>query len=108
MEITNEEIKVNQDDVSVRLCLKCNQVRKFNMRVNKAGLNVPSGRRCIACCSAGNNKLLKERNYYKQYYADNIETFRERDRIRYLKAKEKKNLVNFTITADNVVPSVAQ
>ena len=99
----NDETEIKVNDINMRLCLKCNEVRRFNMRTNKAGLIVPSGRRCIACCSAGNNKLLKERNYYKTYYADNIEIFKERDRIRYQKAKEKKNLVNFTIIGDNVV-----
>jgi len=102
----NDETEIKVNDINMRLCLKCNEVRRFNMRTNKAGNHVPSGRRCIACCSAGNNKLLKERNYYKTYYANNIETFKERDRIRYQKAKEKKNLVNFNITGDNVVPVV--
>lgn len=85
---------------NTKLCLECNQIRKFNMRINKAGLRVMTGKNCIACKSTKNNMKLREKNYYKEYYENNMETFKQRDRVRYQRLKQL-NTVSFDIVPPN-------
>ena len=100
MEITNNiQTEVNS---FIKLCPICNCMNKFNTRINNKNIRITAGKKCIKCCSVLNNKKLKEKEYYKTYYENNAETYKARDKLRYDKIR-KKNLVEFTISAENVV-----
>lgn len=99
--ITDITVVISDINLFHKLCSVCNEVKRFPTRVNNKDVVVCSGRRCIRCCSASNNKKLREKEYYKTYYENNMEIFKARDKLRYDKVR-KKNLVNFTINADNV------
>jgi hypothetical protein len=97
-----EEIKINQDEIKFnneRICATCNLLKKHNVRINKAGVKCMTGLKCISCSSKINNQRLRDRkneagetsNYYSDYYKKNVETYKERDRIRYAKKKALKN-----------------
>ena len=81
-----------------RICATCNLLKKHNTRINKAGVKCMTGLKCISCSSKINNQKLRDRkneagetsNYYADYYKKNVETYKERDRIRYLKKKGLK------------------
>ena len=96
------ETKTDENNQFHKLCSVCNTVGKFNTRINNKEVKVISGKKCIKCCSSKNNAKLKDKQYYKTYYENNAEIFKARDKLRYDKIR-KKNLVNFTISSENVI-----
>jgi hypothetical protein len=87
------EIETKTNDPRLKLCIECGENNKFNMRTNKKNEIVCSGKRCIKCCSSKNNK---NKTYYRQYYLDHMDEFKNRDKERYKRLKEsKKNIVEF-------------
>jgi hypothetical protein len=80
---------------NIKVCQTCGMEGKHQLRTNKEGKVVIFGKKCIKCKSQQNNQRLRDKNYYKTYYANNIETFKARDKARYAKIKAEKNLVKF-------------
>lgn len=88
-------------EINLKLCTLCGEIKRFNMRTNKKGERVTTGKKCISCCSSLNNIKLRSKQYYKTYYVENAEVYKQRDRERYLRKKESQNLVSFSLTPNN-------
>ena len=86
-----------------KICGLCGCFKEHAKRFNKKGIKVMTGKKCISCNSKGNNIKLKNKEYYKNYYVDNIETFKTRDSVRYQVKKLLKlqNTVVLDIEIEN-------
>ena len=101
MELTENKMEFDR----TKLCILCNEVRKFKVITKKDGTKKLCSNTCLACISKKNNEKLKIRGYYKTYYQEHAEKMKLSDRERTKKKKELKNiLLNLPIETPSNTP----
>ena len=65
--------------IKIKLCKVCGNSSEFHKF---------KGLVCCKCASRKNNERLNEKQYFKTYYENHIEEFKEHDAKYYLEAKK--------------------
>lgn len=68
-----------ENDIKIKICKVC---------ANSSEFHKFKGLLCCKCASKKNNEKLKEKQYYKNYYDENKESFKIHDAKYYLEVKK--------------------